>query len=148
MLIHFWLYVLFCFFPLCWHLVLPKKCNTHFKIMCLSIIAILKTVLSHWWFTGQYLHLFTGNDVKSILLSIISRSISRIVVVLKGHNEWHSVNQILKVFKKRIERFSFYMVCIKIIERNYAANMVLIHVSIKQLRSRRQCYTVKCCKLG
>lgn len=84
------------FFSLCWHLVLPKKCNTHFNIMCLSIIAILKTVLSHWWFTGQYLHLFTGNDVKSILLSIISRSISSssnsgILVVLKGHNEWHFV---------------------------------------------------------
>lgn len=65
--------------------------------MCLSIIAILKTVLSHWWFTGQYLHLFTGNDVKSILLSIISRSSSSsssnngILVVLKGHNEWHFV---------------------------------------------------------
>lgn len=72
---------------------ITKKCNTHFNIMCLSIIAILKTVLSHWWFTGQYLHLFTGNDVKSILLSIISRSSSSsssnsgILVVLKGHNE-------------------------------------------------------------
>lgn len=124
----FWLYVLF--FSLCWHLILPKKCNTHFNIMFLSITAILKTVLSHWWFTGQCLHLFTGNDVKSILLSIISRSSSsssRILVVLKGHNAWHFVKSL-----KKIERFSFYMVCIKITERNYAANMVLIHVSIKQ----------------
>lgn len=104
---------MFCFgvFSLCWHLVLPKKCNTHFNIMCLSIIAILKTVLSHWWFTGQYLHLFTGNDVKSILLSIVGVLVVVVIVefllFLRVIMSDILSNQTLEVFKKRLRNSHF-----------------------------------------
>lgn len=53
----------------------------------------------------------------------------------------------LSKFLKKIERFSFYMVCIKITERNYAANVVLIHVSIKQ-ESDTFSVTNECISIG